>query len=95
MREPMAKRVLDLVFAVAAGVLLGDLAAGSIPIVGIAIAYIVGSLAWRALRKAFPRTDDRTKRRAYDVVTRGGKQPPCPPPPPKGQAKPPSPKGKA
>jgi len=81
--------------AVAAGVLLGDLLAGSVPIGGIAIAYIAGDIAWQVLRKAFPRTDDRTKRRAYDVVTRGGKQPPCPPPPPKGQAKPPSAKGKA
>ena len=95
MPDPMTKRVLDLLPAVAAGVLLGDLAAGSIPIVGIAIAYIAGDIVWQVLRKAFPRTDDRTKRRAYDVVTRGGKQPPCPPPPPKGQAKPPSPKGKA
>ena len=58
MREPMAKRVLDLVPAVAAGVLLGDLAAGSIPIVGIAIAYIAGDIAWQVLRKAFPRTDE-------------------------------------
>ena len=81
--------------AVAAGVLLGDLLAGSVPIVGSAIAYIIGDIVWKALRKAFPRTDDRTKRRAYDVVTRGSRQPPCPPPPPKGQAKPPSPKGKA
>ena len=85
----------NLLPALAAGVLLGDLLTSRIPIVGIAIAYIIGDLVWRALRAAFPRTDDRTKRRAYDVVTSGGKQPPCPPPPPKGQAKPPSPKGKA
>ena len=44
--------------AVAAGVLLGDLATGSIPIVGIAIAYIIGDIVWKALRKAFPRTDE-------------------------------------
>ena len=48
----------NLLPAVAAGVLLGDLAAGSIPIVGIAIAYIIGDLVWRALRAAFPRTDE-------------------------------------
>ena len=58
MSEPMTKRVLDLVPAVAAGVLLGDLAAGSVPIVGIAIAYIIGATVWRALRGAFPRTDE-------------------------------------
>ena len=45
--------------AVAAGVLLGDLlAAGSIPIVGIAIAYIAGDIVWRALRGAFPKADE-------------------------------------
>ena len=44
--------------AVAAGVLLGDLAAGSVPIVGIAIAYIIGDIVWQVLRKAFPRTDE-------------------------------------
>ena len=48
----------DLVPALAAGVLLGDLAAGSVPIVGIAIAYIIGATVWRALREAFPRTDE-------------------------------------
>jgi len=58
MSDPMAKRVLDPLPAVAAGVLLGDLAAGSIPIVGIAIAYIVGDIVWQVLRKAFPRTDE-------------------------------------
>ena len=58
MPEPMAKRVLDLLPAVAAGVLLGDLATGSIPIVGIAIAYIIGDIAWQVLRKVFPRTDE-------------------------------------
>ena len=58
MPEPMAKRVLDLVPAVAAGVLLGDLAAGSVPIVGIAVAYIAGDIVWQVLRKAFPRTDE-------------------------------------
>ena len=58
MSDPMAKRVLDLVPAVAAGVLLGDLAAGSVPIVGIAIAYIAGDIAWRALRAAFPKADE-------------------------------------
>ena len=58
MSEPMIKRVLDLVPAVAAGVLLGDLAAGSVPIVGVAVAYIIGDIAWRALREAFPRTDE-------------------------------------
>ena len=42
----------------AAGVLLGDLAAGSIPIVGIAIAYIAGDIAWQVLRKAFPKADE-------------------------------------
>jgi len=89
------KRVLDLLPALAAGVLLGDLFTGHAPIVGIAVAYIIGSIAWRALREAFPRTDDRTKRRANGVVIKGGKQPPMPPTPPKGQDKPPSPKGKA
>ena len=44
--------------AVAAGVLLGDLAAGSIPIVGIAIAYIAGDIVWQVLRKAFPKADE-------------------------------------
>ena len=58
MSEPMTKRVLDLLPALAAGVLLGDLAAGSAPIVGIAIAYIIGATAWKALRAAFPRTDE-------------------------------------
>jgi len=43
----------------AAGVLLGDLlAAGSIPIVGIAIAYIAGDIVWQVLRKAFPKADE-------------------------------------
>ena len=44
--------------AVAAGVLLGDLAAGSIPIVGIAIAYIIGDLARMAILEVFPKTDE-------------------------------------
>ena len=43
--------------AVAAGVLLGDLAAGSVPIVGIAIAYIIGDLARMALREVFPKEE--------------------------------------
>ena len=58
MSEPMTKRVLDLLPAVAAGVLLGDLAAGSVPIVGVAIAYIIGDLAWKAIREVFPRTGE-------------------------------------
>ena len=48
----------NLLPALAAGVLLGDLAAGSIPIVGIAIAYIAGDIVWRALRGAFPKADE-------------------------------------
>ena len=49
----------NLLPALAAGVLLGDLAAGSaVPIVGIAIAYIIGDIAWKAARAAFPRTDE-------------------------------------
>ena len=48
----------NLLPAVAAGVLLGDLAAGSIPIVGIAIAYIAGDIVWQVLRKAFPKADE-------------------------------------
>ena len=44
--------------AVAAGVLLGDLATGSVPIVGIAIAYIIGDLARMAILEVFPKTDE-------------------------------------
>ena len=44
--------------AFAAGVLLGDLAAGNIPIVGIAIAYIIGDLAGMAILEVFPKTDE-------------------------------------
>ena len=48
----------NLLPAVAAGVLLGDLAAESVQIVGIAIAYIAGDIVWRALRGAFPKADE-------------------------------------
>ena len=48
----------NLLPVLAAGVLLGDLAAGSVPIVGIAVAYIIGDIAWKAIREAFPRTDE-------------------------------------
>ena len=48
----------NLLPMLAAGVLLGDLLAGSVPIVGIAVAYIIGAIAWKAIRAAFPRTDE-------------------------------------
>jgi len=50
----VTKRVHIILPTLAAGVLLGDLFAGHIPIVGIAVAYIIGDL----VRKAFPRLDD-------------------------------------
>ena len=59
-RQPMivTKRVHIILPTLAAGVLLGDLFTGHIPIVGIAIAYTIGDLARIALRKAFPQLDD-------------------------------------
>ena len=48
----------NLLPALAAGVLLGDLLTSRIPIVGIAIAYIIGDLARMAILEVFPKTDE-------------------------------------
>jgi len=47
----------NLLPALAAGVLLGDLLTSRIPIVGIAIAYIIGDIGWVALREVFPKEE--------------------------------------
>ena len=47
----------NLLPALAAGVLLGDILPGRVPIVGIAIAYIIGDLARMAILEVFPKTD--------------------------------------